>query len=177
MDNRPKIKLIAAVICIFCSLCLIAGSICLICFSDLKDYENKTFTFKSLKEISGYKGRAEIEINVAETDSPMNISYLSYKYINKQALRELTGGEIIECIVIKGNGKYSYELAEISYKGTKVLSFSDTEKAYKNNALAGAIGTAAVALIMISVSVTVIYKLKHCGKKTNKTPDKENSPQ
>lgn len=126
-------------------ICLFINSISLysqygINYDDLF-YEELTFNrYETKRYASGKAIGYKYEIYFEEYEKPFIINTITNKKLNKTALANLEKADIIKVYYHQDfSKKYEYEICELSYQSTILLSLSDYVRLNQNNQIAGMI--------------------------------------
>jgi len=155
-----KIYIARAIVSLLFAISMFIGAFCLIYFNQPETPTDTSFTFIKYERKSFSKS-FQYELYVSEENKPLFISSLANKYINEQLLQEINNGDKIDCMIIDGSDKYSYQIVEISANGKVILSLENAQKAEMNNRIAGAAVTSAIGIIMSVMSGLSFYRVKH----------------
>ena len=121
---------------------------------DYGDLTYEELTFDRFEKKRAYKSSIRYEIYFNEYDKPFEISTISNKKLDKEALKSLNEGAIIKVYYCDtSNRNYDYEICEFSSESTMILSLADYVKTNQNNQIAGMI----VCPILILISAFLIF--------------------
>lgn len=121
---------------------------------DYGDLIYEELTFDRFEKKRAYKSSIRYEIYFNEYDKPFEISTISNKKLDKEALKSLNEGAIIKVYYCDtSNRNYDYEICEFSSESTMILSLADYVKTNQNNQIAGMI----VCPILILISAFLIF--------------------
>lgn len=123
------------------------------------DYSDLTYdelTFDRFEKKRAYKSSTRYEIYFNEYEMPFEISTISNKKLDKEALKTLKEGEIIKVYYCNtSNRNYEYEICEFSSESTVILSLADYVETNQNNQIVGII--VCPILMLMSLFLIVLF--------------------
>ena len=121
---------------------------------DYGDLIYEELTFDRFEKKRAYKSSIRYEIYFNEYDKPFEISTISNKKLDKEALKSLNEGAIIKVYYCDtSNRNYDYEICEFSSESTMILSLADYVDTNQDNQISGMI----VCPILMLMCAFLIY--------------------
>lgn len=132
-------------------------------------YEELTFNRSETKRYVSGKGIGfKYEIYFEEYEKPFIINTITNKKLNKKALANLEKADIIKVYYHQDfSKKYEYEICELSYDSTILLSLSDYVRLNQNNQIAGMIVFPICIFGSLFLIVEFTFMLKNLNKKVD----------
>ena len=159
MILSKKVNLTFGIIALIFALALFTGSVALAFVNDFPSVTEKVFTCEKTEKAGGK--HTKYNIYTAETVTPFVIYSNANKYLDKDEFLQLTQGDTLNCKVISGNDRYSYEIVELIVNGKVLLSLDNAKKAHKTNSATGAIIVAATGALMLILGSILLYRAKY----------------
>ncbi len=121
---------------------------------DYSDLNYEELTFQRFEQKKGYKSITQYEIYFDEYKKPFEISTITNKKLDKEALKNLKNGEIIKVYYCNTSNKnYDYEICEFRSDSMVLLGLTDYVKTNQDNQVAGMI----VCPILMLISAFLIF--------------------
>jgi hypothetical protein len=137
---------------------------------DYDDVQYEELTFNKHEVVSVGKGGSLHIIYFDEYAIPFEISNITNKKLDKQALGELEAGEIIKVYYFESSSKnYEYEICEMKSASKTLLSLSDYVAANQNNQVVGIVFNTVMIVIssllvlLFACSLVSMYRLNKYG--------------
>lgn len=122
-------------------------------------------TFNKYEKIFKGKGGSLYEIYFDEYDKPFEISGITQKALNKDALNELEKSMIVEVYYLESDSKsYTYEICEMKKNSLKFLSLSNYKKVNQDNQIIGMVMCPLMVLCNSALIGMCIYLLNRNNK-------------